>query len=54
MEALGFNVTIEEGSTGRFELFKWSTTLWMSFMKEGHGKFFNLRDVEMKLSGLNG
>jgi|TARA_Y100001951_G_scaffold103253_1_gene111678 hypothetical protein len=50
MEALGFEVTIEEGNTGQFELFKWSTTLWMSFMKEGHGKFFTLNDVEKKLS----
>jgi hypothetical protein len=54
MRALGFNVTIEEGSTGQFELFKWSTTLWMSFMKEDAtrciAKFFTLKDVEKKLS----
>ena len=49
MKKLGFNVVIEEGETGQFELFKNST----SYMKEGSGipKFFTLRDVELKLSG---
>ena len=49
MKKLGFNVVIEEGETGQFELFKNST----SYMKEGSGipKFFTLRDIELKLSG---
>ena len=50
MKELGFNVMIEEGGTGQFELFRWAVG-WDSYMKAGHGKFFTLRDVEEKLSG---
>ena len=59
MKALGFNVIIQEGETGQFELFKHKGTNynfndenWISFMKEGDGvpKFFTLHDVEEKLS----
>ena len=59
MKALGFNVIIQEGETGQFELFKHNGTNynfndenWISFMKEGDGvpKFFTLHDVEKKLS----
>ena len=59
MKALGFNVIIQEGETGQFELFKHKETNynfndenWISFMKEGDGvpKFFTLHDVEKKLS----
>ena len=52
MIKLGFNVVIEEGETGQFELFRWAVG-WDSYMKEGSGipKFFTLRDVELKLSG---
>ena len=59
MKALGFNVIIQEGETGQFELFKHKGTNynfndenWISFMKEGDGvpKFFTLHDVEHKLS----
>ena len=59
MKALGFNVIIQEGETGQFELFKHKGTNynfndenWISFMKEGDGvpKFFTLHDVEKKLS----
>ena len=56
MKELGFNVMIEEGKTGQFELFrkiydKEYSSEWDSYMKAGHGKFFTLRDVEEKLSG---
>ena len=65
MKELGFNVVIEEGVTGQFELFKKNEiqrtkdrfpgplVTWDSFMKEGSGipKFFTLHDVELKLSG---
>ena len=55
MNELGFITTYEEGSKGQFELFKFTTVensdYWVSYMKEGHGKFFTLRDVELKLSG---
>ena len=59
MKALGFNVIIQEGETGQFELFSHKGTNynfndenWISFMKEGDGvpKFFTLHDVEEKLS----
>ena len=59
MKALGFNVIIQEGETGQFELFSHKGTNynfnienWTSFMKEGEGipKFFTLHDVEKKLS----
>ena len=58
MKALGFNVTIEEGVKGQFELFRSITAensdYWVSYMKEGTGipKFFTLADVEKKLGGL--
>ena len=51
MKELGFNVMIEEGETGQFELFKRVEVYWGSFMKAGHGKFFTLKNVEEKLSG---
>ena len=57
MKALGFIITIEEGSTGQFELYRLETVensdYWTSYMTEGEGvpKFFTLRDVELKLSG---
>ena len=37
---------IEEGETGQFELFRSGE----SFMKAGHGKFFDLEDVKEKLA----
>jgi len=58
MKELGFNVTIEEGDKGQFELFRHITVensdYWVSYMEEGTGipKFFTLADVERKLSGL--
>ncbi len=61
MKEFGFNVMIQEGETGQFELFKHKGTNynfnaenWTSYMKEGEGipKFFTLRDVEKKLSNL--
>ena len=57
MNELGFTTTIEEGSTGQFELYRLETIensdYWTSYMTEGEGvpKFFTLRDVELKLSG---
>jgi hypothetical protein len=50
---MGLTTTFEEGDKGQFELFKYGKgSRWNSFMKAGHGVFFNLRDVELKLSGL--
>ena len=37
---------IKEGETGQFELFRSGE----SFMKGGHGKFFDLEDVKKKLT----
>ena len=37
---------IEEGETGQFELFRNGE----SFMKAGHGKFFDLENVKEKLA----
>ena len=37
---------IEEGERGQFELFRSGK----SFMKAGHGKFFDLEDVKDKLA----
>ena len=37
---------IEEGERGQFELFRSGE----SFMKAGHGKFFDLEDVKKKLT----
>jgi hypothetical protein len=59
MKELGFNIVIEKGETGQFELFTRSwvqfeifVDMWSSFMKEGPGipKFFTLDDVKLKLS----
>ena len=36
---------IEEGEKGQFELFQSG----VSFMKAGHGKFFDLEDVKEKM-----
>ena len=61
MKAFGFNVIIQEGDTGQFELFKHKGTNynfnaenWTSYMKESDGvpKFFTFHDVEKKLSNL--
>jgi len=55
MNNLGFNTTYEEGEKGQFELFRYinveNSGYWVSYMKAGHGVFFVLRDVELKLSG---
>ena len=57
MNELGFTTTIEEGSTGQFELYRLETVdnsdYWISYMTEGTGipKFFTLADVEKKLAG---
>jgi len=57
MKALGFSVTIEEGSTGQFELYRLETVensdYWTSYMTGGTDipKFFTLADVEKKLAG---
>jgi|TARA_B110000263_G_scaffold247010_1_gene259005 hypothetical protein len=53
MKELGFNVVIEEGATGQFEIFTLHSDEWASFIKEGHGKFFTLRDVEKRLSRIS-
>ena len=49
MNNTGLSTTIEEGSTGQFELFESQQGEWITFMKEGHGKFFSLEDVTNKL-----
>ena len=55
MKELGFNITIEEGDKGQFELFRHITVensnYWVSYIKAGHGNFITLRNVELKLSG---
>ncbi len=52
MNNMGLTTTYEEGDKGQFELFKYGKgAKWNSFMKGGHGVFFVLRDVELKLSG---
>ena len=48
------STTIEEGSTGQFELFESQQGEWISFMKESTGcvripKFFTIEDVQKKL-----
>ena len=52
MNEAGLSTTIEEGSNGQFELFQSYQDEWVSYMKEGHGTFFTLLDIERKLSGL--
>ena len=58
MNNAGLTTTFEEGDRGQFELFKklevqktkhMSTTDWVSFIKEGNGKFFSLEDVTNKI-----
>ena len=62
MKEFGFNVMIQEGETGQFELFRHKGTNynfnaenWTSYMKEGEGnpKFFTLRYVEKKLANID-
>ena len=55
MNNAGIPTTFEEGDKGQFELFRHinveNSGYWVSYMKAGHGVFFVLRDVELKLSG---
>ena len=57
MKELGFNITIEEGDKGQFELFRHITVensdYWVSYIKAGHGNFITLRNVERKLAGMD-
>ena len=55
MKDQGWNVLIQEGDSGQFELFRHKCTNynfnndnWISFMKEGDGipKFFTMSDIE--------
>ena len=59
MQELGWNVLIEEGNSGQFELFRhrgtnynFNSDNWISFMKEGNGipKFFTMSDIEKRLT----
>tara|TARA_Y100000590_G_scaffold214445_1_gene243119 strand:+ start:580 stop:762 length:183 start_codon:yes stop_codon:yes gene_type:complete len=59
MQELGWDVLIEEGNSGQFELFRhrgtnynFNSDNWISFMKEGNGipKFFTMSDIEKKLT----
>ena len=56
MNNAGIPTTYEEGEKGQFELFRYinveNSGYWVSYMKAGHGVFFVLRDVELKLSGI--
>ena len=57
MKELGFNITIEEGDKGQFELFRYITVensdYWVSYIKAGHGNFITLNNVERKLAGMD-
>ena len=57
MKELGFNITIEEGDRGQFELFRYVTVensdYWVSYIKAGHGNFITLNNVERKLAGMD-
>ena len=59
MQELGWNVLIEEGNSGQFELFRhrgtnynFNSDNWISFMKEGDGipKFFTMSDIEKRFT----
>tara|TARA_Y100001963_G_scaffold103436_1_gene142366 strand:+ start:755 stop:937 length:183 start_codon:yes stop_codon:yes gene_type:complete len=59
MKEQGWNVLIQEGDSGQFELFRHKGTNynfnndnWISFMKEGDGipKFFTMSDIEKRLT----
>ena len=59
MQELGWDVLIEEGNSGQFELFRhrgtnynFNSDNWISFMKEGNGipKFFTMSDIEKRLT----
>ena len=54
MNDAGLTTVIEVGETGQFELFRIVENYEGTYMKEGPGipKFFTLRDVEKKLSGI--
>ena len=49
MNNIGLSTNIEEGDTGQFELFESQQGEWITFLKEGHGKFFSLENVTNKL-----
>ena len=49
MNGIGLSTTIEEGDTGQFELFESQQGGWITFLKEGQGKFFSLENVTNKL-----
>ena len=57
MKELGFNITIEEGDKGQFELFRHiiveNSGYWVSYIKAGHGNFITLSNVERKLAGMD-
>ena len=59
MKEQGWNVLIQEGDSGQFELFihkgtnyNFNNDNWISFMKEGDGipKFFTMSDIEKRLT----
>ena len=59
MKEQGWNVLIQEGDSGHFELFRhigtnynFNNDNWISFMKEGDGipKFFTMSDIEKRLT----
>ena len=59
MKEQGWNVLIQEGDSGQFELFRhkgtnynFNSDNWISFMKEGDGipKFFTMSDIEKRLT----
>ena len=59
MKEQGWNVLIQEGDSGQFELFRdegtnynFNNDNWISFMKEGDGipKVFTMSDIEKRLT----
>ena len=54
MNNAGLQTIFEEGDRGQFELFKYGKgAKFNSFIKEGHGTFITLNQVERRLAGMD-
>ena len=54
MNNAGLQTIFEEGDRGQFELFKYGKVAkFNSFIKEGHGTFITLNQVERRLAGMD-
>ena len=54
MNNAGLQTIFEEGDKGQFELFKYGKgAKFNSFIKEGHGTFITLNQVERRLAGMD-